>query len=405
MAASATLFGMLAFLALTPVLFAQEALEDTAENELISSDANGKFSITPVVANDKAKPRDIIKKELMLTNHTNRRIDLYLTVENIDPTGGAQEFVSPAASDLARSLANWIEITRGVIELGPQESRKIPYLIHVNLTALPGSYFARIAVTEGARRPEAEWQEIGAELILNLEVLDDAKERLTLGGFTADDTIILGEEIGFSYNVENVGNRLLEPRGSIRIFNRRGEEVGSVPLNADGVEINPENKRQLATAWNASGRFGKYKAFLDLEYGENQLASVQDTLYFWVFPWKEILATFVGIIVLAVIGTFIVHMRAIARPAPAYVGGPAPEPTPGVHVSGPPLTTSGRARQTVLVERPSRQTPDVGRAASSVSRTQKEGSTVSLAPRGSNTTVTKHGATIELTSRTGRVRR
>ena len=128
---------------------------------------------------------------------------------------------------------------------------------------------------------------------------------------------MFGNSVGFSYLLENIGNRLVEPRGSIRIFNRRGEEVGSVPLNADGSEINPENKEQLAAVWNATGRFGKYKAFLDLEYGENQLASVQDTLYFWVFPWKEIFTALAGVLLLGVVGTYIVHMRAIASPVPA----------------------------------------------------------------------------------------
>lgn len=273
--------------------------------------------VTPVVANEKAKPRDIIKKELILTNNTSGRVNLYISVRNIDPQTGDQVATGPTESDLSTSLANWVEITRGVIELDPGESRKIPYLIHVNLTAKPGSYFARIAFHEGSSRSMAEGSDTNTELVLNLEVLDDAKERLQLGNFLADDSVVLGKEVNFSYLLENVGNRLIEPRGSIRIFNRKGEEVGSIPLNADGEEISPENKRQLAATWAAEGRFGKYKAFLDLEYGESQLASVQDTLYFWVFPWKEIMASLIGVLVLGILGTYIVHMRAMARPMPA----------------------------------------------------------------------------------------
>lgn len=277
------------------------------------------FIVSPIVANEKAKPRDIIKKELLVTNNTQQRIDLYITVENIDPTEGAQEFVSPGGADLSTSLANWVEITRGVIELSPGESRKIPYLIHVNLTAKPGSYYARIQFSQGSRREETEVSKEGTALMLNVEVFDDAKERLQLGNFISNDNIVFGNAVSFSYLLENVGNRVIEPRGSIRIFNRRGEEVGSIPLNSNGEEISPDDKKQLATVWSAAGRFGKYKAFLDLEYGEKQLASVQDTVYFWVFPWKEILASLTGVVVLAIVGTYIVHMRAIARPMKAQV--------------------------------------------------------------------------------------
>jgi hypothetical protein len=287
-----------------------EALHKTIDDEKPTTD----FSVTPVVANEKAKPRDIIKKELLVTNNTNERVDLYITVENVDPEQGAEEFQSAGTSDLSTSLANWVEITRGVIELTPGESRKIPYLIHVNLSAKPGSYYARIQFKQGPVRETAEKSIEGSELLLNIEVEDDANERLQLGNFISEKSVVLGDSVSFSYLLENVGNRLIEPRGSIRIFNRRGEEVGSVPLNAEGEEITPENKRQLATVWSASGRFGKYKAFLDLEYGENQLASVQDTVYFWVFPWKEILVSLFGVVVLAVVGTYIVHMRSIAQP-------------------------------------------------------------------------------------------
>ncbi len=307
---------------MTEVVVADEVSEEEAEVDTektptytVFSDA--KFTVTPVVANEKAKPRDIIKKELIVTNNTDHRLDLYISVENIDPNEGAQEFVSPGVSDLSTSLANWVEITRGVIELEAGESRKIPYLIHVNLTAQPGSYYARIQFKEGPKRAEATASAEGSALMLNLEVEDDAIERLQLGNFLSEDSVIFGNSVSFSYLLENVGNRLIEPRGSIRIFNRRGEEVGSVPLNADGDEITPENKEQLAAVWNATGRFGKYKAYLDLEYGESQLASVQDTVYFWVFPWKEILTALLGVLLLGVVGTYIVHMRSIARPVPA----------------------------------------------------------------------------------------
>lgn len=298
----------------TQTIFTEEEKGETQVFTKEVQNYSTDFSVSPMVANEKAKPRDIIKKELLVTNNTSQRMDLYIHVENIDPTVGVQEFVSPGVSDLSTSLANWVEITRGVIELSAGETRKIPYLIHVNLTAKPGNYYARIQFNKGPKRSEAEVSKEGTALMLNLEVQDDAKERLQLGNFISEDGVILGDTVSFSYLLENIGNRLIEPRGSIRIFNRRGEEVGSVPLNANGEEINPDNKKQLAAAWNATGRFGKYKAFLDLEYGENQLASVQDTVYFWVFPWKEIMVAFVGVLVLAVVGTYIVHMRSIAQP-------------------------------------------------------------------------------------------
>jgi hypothetical protein len=375
------------------------------ENNKIKKTSTSDFSVSPVVTNEKAKPRDIIKKELLITNNTEQRIDLYITVENIDPTEGAQEFTSPAGSDLSTSLANWVEITRGVIELSPGEVRKIPYLIHVNLTAKPGNYYARIQFQKGATRAVAEASADASALMLNVEVVDDANERLQLGNFMSEDGVVFGNSVSFSYLLENVGNRLIEPRGSIRIFNRRGEEVGSVPLNAEGEGITPENKKQLAAVWGATGRFGKYKAFLDLEYGENQLASVQDTVYFWVFPWKEIMVALGGVIVLAIVGTYIVHMRAIATPS--HVRRQKQSFTeqfiPQTAMYTPPqkATYAERDRQgasthvTVLNSASRNQTATPVRSTAPM----RHGATVELVSRGASHTANTHGNVVQLSPR------
>ncbi len=410
----AALFGvsaciLLCFFVFTVFLYAEEVASD-AEMDALESVAAPRsadappIQLTPIVINEKAKPRDIIKKDLLLTNNTSRRVNLYVSVNNIDPNAGSQQFVSPGTSDLSTSLANWIEITRGVIELSAGESRRVPYLIHVNLSAKPGTYFAEITVREGRTRAEAEAREDGPRMLVNLEVMDDARERLQLGRFTTDSSVVLGNSIAFTYLLENTGNRLLEPRGSIRIFNRRGEEVGSVPVNADGEEITPQNRKQLAAAWSASGRFGKYKAFLDLEYGENQLASVQDTLYFWVFPWKEILAALIGVLVLGVFGTVIIHLRTVASPVRATV--PTHEDVyDNTNESeyfasrsqqwAPPARSSHGGSPSPHVA--SRSVAPEGRQP--VVRLERQGPTVMLSPRGGSGGAKTHGSTVTLPSR------
>lgn len=415
----AILFGMLVGFFVSGMgttVLAEEVTEDIAVDEVpapevLSKDVvpktpdtsmgQSKFSVSPVVANEKAKPRDIIKKELIVTNNSDKRVDVYISVENIDPKEGPKEFISPAVSDLSTSLANWVEITRGVIELDPKESRKIPYLIHVNVSAKPGSYYARLQFREGARRTEAEASTEGTALMLNVEVVDNAIERLQLGNFMSEDGVILGNSVSFSYILENVGNRLLEPRGSIRIFNRKGEEVGSIPLNAEGEEINPDNKRQMAAAWSATGRFGKYKAFLDLEYGENRLASVQDTVYFWVFPWKEIMAALMGVAVLAVVGTYVVHMSAMAQPARARKRMEARQQVESDEYEDtahsnrlPPQKHTPVTHLSVLPEAKRVQTLPQRRESHKI-----HGATVTLAPRETKGNTRTHGNVIQLSSR------
>lgn len=378
------------------------------EGERAPDAASEPYQVTPVVANEKAKPRDIVKKELLVTNNTSQRVDLYLTVEDVDPITGSRQPPSPGVADLSSSLASWIEITRGVIELMPGEERKVPYLIHVNLTAKPGSYFSRIQAREGSNRAEAEARPSrdAATLMLNVEVLDDAKERLELGNFLAGESVVLGGDQSFSYTLENVGNRDVEPRGAIRIFNGRGEEVGSVPVNAEGETVTPDGKKQLAAVWNVAGRFGKYKAFLDLEYGEGQLANVQDTVYFWVFPWKEVAAAVAGVFVLAIIGTLVVHLRAVAAPVrvksvePSREVSPASDSVPESAFREVSHHTPSRAVSdvpTVLSTRTARSSGVLRPHHVAVEGAQVRGAVVSVAPRSVPATVQQ--GTVTLLSR------
>jgi len=45
---------------------------------------------------------------------------------------------------------------------------------------------------------------------------------------------------------------------------------------------------------------GRYKAFLSVEYGSEQLASVHDTDFFYLVPFQQLLLIFGGVLMVAV---------------------------------------------------------------------------------------------------------
>src|SRR4051812_12344963 len=74
--------------------------------------------ITPVLIDEKGKARDIFKESISLTNNTDHKIELYPGVNNVLPADGQQRFTTAHdAAEQAGSLANWIELSRAVIEL------------------------------------------------------------------------------------------------------------------------------------------------------------------------------------------------------------------------------------------------------------------------------------------------
>jgi hypothetical protein len=289
------------------------------------------LTVTPVIISEKAKVRDIIKESITIKNTSEHTINLYPSVYDVSAIEGETGF-ERAGDSLERSvsLANWIELSRGVVELGPGEEKTLPFVVRVNLNAEPGTYYAHISFGEGPTRDEAEAIEPLAQVSVNIEVLADIKEVLQLGTFFTDSFFLSGDDVLFNYQIENIGNQDLKPSGEIRIYDRTGTEVASVPVNADGATFSPEQEAMLAAVWNGAQGFGKYKAFLNIDYGSNQRASVQDTVFFWIVPWKQLASFFTVGVLLVIFFVYYYHLRLERRYALQH-GGALPHPTFTVH--------------------------------------------------------------------------
>src|SRR5262249_19181509 len=87
------------------------------------AEAPRNMQVSPAVIDEKAKQRDIIKESITLTNIGSRPLNLFPAVEDVNKENGDQSF-SPAgnADERKDSLANWIELSRGVIDLLPGET-------------------------------------------------------------------------------------------------------------------------------------------------------------------------------------------------------------------------------------------------------------------------------------------
>jgi hypothetical protein len=282
--------------------------------------ASPQFAATPLVIDGKGHPRDIMKFSVTVKNTEAHLISIYPWVTNFSSASGTLEMPDLGRADLSTSLANWIEVTRGAIDLLPDESRDIPVMIQINLNAKPGVYHAAIDFSTGSNRAEAE-ANVNATISVpvNIEVLDDANEKLQLSTFVPDKNWFTGASASFRYKLQNIGNRGLIPHGRIRIYDRKGEEVATIDANQNGERLEPSNDAVLAAVWKSGNNFGKYKAMLDLEYGDVGRGGLQDTVFFWVVPWQKLLGMFLSITVAAVIVAVLVHSRTQAKPAYARV--------------------------------------------------------------------------------------
>lgn len=273
------------------------------------------LSASPMVIDGKGKPREIMTYSVRLTNNSSRLLTVYPWVTNYTATSGAEEMPDLTRADLSTSLANWIEMTRGVITLEPGESKDIPVLIQVSLSATPGTRHALLRFAHGINRIDAESNVAGTLTVpVNIEVVDDAKEMLQLRTFAPEKQWFTSSDARFSFALENIGNRGVVPRGKIRIFDRRGMEIASVEANDGGEKLEPSATALLGAVWTADGKFGRYKAMLDLSYGDGR-RTIQDTVFFWVIPWQKLLGLFLSLTIISVIIAVLIQSRGSARPS------------------------------------------------------------------------------------------
>ncbi len=260
-------------------------------------------TLTPAVIDGEVKAREILRYKVTITNDTKQMLTLYPWARDVDMLG---EDTKTQGLDPTTSLLSWLQFSRAELDIQPGASVDLPVLVQVNLRARPGVYHAVLHVSDGPNRVEAEAnREKTVSLMLNIRVLDDANERLQLGAFATDKNLFIGDNATFGFRLDNTGNRGIIPTGKIRIFDRKGEQVDVVEINNTGDRIEPEKKQQLASVWQSGSHFGKYKAMLDVSYGKT--GTIQDTVFFWVLPWKKLLSFFLTIAIICTVLALLFH--------------------------------------------------------------------------------------------------
>ncbi|MEK7498245.1 MAG: hypothetical protein AAB611_00085, partial [Patescibacteria group bacterium] len=182
---------------------------------------DGFIVVSPLVIDEKAKPRDIIKGTVTIINTANRPLTLFSFVEDIVNDDAKVEFAG--AKNVRGSLATWISFP-STIDIQKGEKRTIDFLINVNPSAIPKKYHALIALPHGSARQDVEGR-VGngaSQVLINLEVLDGNVDLLQLQKFISTKSFFVRNAPSFEYSVENAGTRALVPTGEINIYDARG---------------------------------------------------------------------------------------------------------------------------------------------------------------------------------------
>lgn len=271
------------------------------------------ITVAPLVIDLDVKKRDIRSEMITITNHLDRQVELFPTVNEVKMEDGGviADFVSPSGADGTQTITNWLTFPRTAITIDKNDAKEFPLGIKIHPDAKPGVYHAFIGFgTQNG--PEAAKQVRRGQapgVVLTLSIEQDRSEYLRLGRFMIDRFVYSDENNAISYTLKNPGEAEVVPTGEIIIYNTKGNEVAAVPVNPEGVQLAPRQESTFTTSVPIGDLLGKYKAMLTVEYGSKQTAAVYDTVFFNVIHWQKLLMMFGGLLLFAIIITLWLHKR------------------------------------------------------------------------------------------------
>ena len=278
------------------------------------------YKVTPRVIDLEVDQRDIFTRTVTIENLASHKVSLFPAVNEVktDDSEDIIEFVTPSlVEDKDVSPATWVEMPRRVTELMPGEVIEIPVSFRIHQDAKAGNYQLFLGFGTGKNREMAEQQVRDGQapgVVVTLAVAQNKTEFLKLDRFMIDRFISSPENQAITYTLQNPGEARVLPKGEIIFYNGRGEEVGSMPINENTESLGPNEAKTYQLDAPVDGYLGRYKAFLSVDYGTEQVASVYDTAFFYVIPWRQLLVLFGVVSVFAIIVSVLLHRRLIAKP-------------------------------------------------------------------------------------------
>lgn len=270
-------------------------------------------TISPKLLDITVEKREIQTRDITLTNDSGFK-RIYATVNEIslDENGEIKAFEYATNEDRTDTVTSWLEISRGRISLEPGETKTIPLTIRVNPKAKPGLYHAFIGFPVASNKSEAQSKAMAGKapgVMVRLAIDQERKEFLRLDGFSVERFVTNQNEEVVKYTLNNPGETEIIPRGEIIFYDSSGNEESSLEINPDQVEIAPGEQSQFTAMLPEALKAGKHKAFMSLEYGNDQLASLNDTTFFYVMPLSTMLMIFGGVMIFALLVTIYLYRK------------------------------------------------------------------------------------------------
>jgi hypothetical protein len=244
--------------------------------------------IQPVKVSHTLNPGEEISGVISLTNAGGDEDDTLITLKTEDfvPIAGGEGANFTGRAPGVTTVMDWItlgENNERSFLIKKDEGRGIPYTIRAPLDAEPGGHYGVLFFTAqrvSGRETLNVSTRVGVLVLVSVPGSHLQKGRIL--NFATAEKFYQTDPIDFLTRFENTGTVHFEPKGSIKITNIFGKDVGEVSV--EGQVVLPTGIRNLTSKWDVNGLlFGKYNAHLEIVDGDGEKLSSKSAS-FYVFP-------------------------------------------------------------------------------------------------------------------------
>jgi hypothetical protein len=240
--------------------------------------------------------------QISLTNRGEQTVTLVLRASPFTAsgdTGGVD-----VADDSLPDSQNWVVINPSVVTLESGEQIDITYTVVVPQDAQPGGfYFAITALLAGDTTVSGQASQITTGSAVNLNVASlnlvsiegDVSYAAQVSEFSTPKALFEYGPVPLTAKILNSSPVHIKPILEVEVRNTWGLESASL-IHLEDQNILPQAQRKYETEFSGKWHFGRYAATLNGLYGDGQ--SLTYTIFFWILPWKVMVAVLLALVIL-----------------------------------------------------------------------------------------------------------
>ena len=224
----------------------------------------------------------------------------------VDNNQGIPNILPPDSLSNKYSASSWIGLETQQVTVPAQTRQELSYYVQVPKDAKPGGHYAAVIYSPINKDEDAKGSgstvtsQIGT--LFYVTVNGPVKEKADVTLFNGPRFSEYGP-VNIDTQIRNLGDNHITPKGYISIYNMFGKQSYVKELTARNIF--PEKGLNFTNELGKKWMFGRYKAELLGNYGTNNNLPLTASFYFWVIPWKLLVALFGIIVVIVLSGLYV----------------------------------------------------------------------------------------------------